>query len=217
MLGYTGQLMQRFDFLILLALASGLLPSCQGGDTKPNKPVASADVAALQARPRQAEPLKTAAAPSATEYTPPPARTAPLGAVGVQGTKDKPQAFGAAITHKELTPFDNILSETKKYADQTVLVEGLVRRACSRKGCWMELAKDETGPGCRVTFKDYGFFVPTDSAGAQARVEAVVKLETLEPNQVRHHEREGATFANKNPDGSAHEVRLVANGVELWH
>jgi hypothetical protein len=81
----------------------------------------------------------------------------------------------------------------------------------------MELAPEQSGPGCRVTFRDYGFFVPTDSAGAQARLAAVVKLETLEPNQVRHHEREGATFANKNADGSADEIRLVASGVELWH
>jgi hypothetical protein len=81
----------------------------------------------------------------------------------------------------------------------------------------MELASGETGPACRVTFQDYGFFVPTDAAGSQARLEATVKLETLSPNQVRHHEREGASFPNKNPDGSADEVRLVATGVELWH
>jgi hypothetical protein len=140
-----------------------------------------------------------------------------LGAVGVQGTKDKPQQFGAPIEHKELTPLASVISESKKFADRTVEVEGLVRRACSRKGCWMELATGETGPACRVTFQDYGFFVPTDSAGSQARLEAVVKLETLPPNQVRHHESEGATFAHKNPDGSADEVRLVASGVELWH
>ncbi|MGZ6078299.1 MAG: hypothetical protein ACXWK6_10880, partial [Myxococcaceae bacterium] len=35
---------------------------------------------------------------------------------------------------------------------RTVLVEGVVRRACSQMGCWMELAPAEGGPGVRVTF-----------------------------------------------------------------
>ena len=96
-------------------------------------------------------------------------------------------------------------------------MEGLVRRACSRKGCWMELAAgaDKASPGCRVTFKDYGFFVPTDSAGARAKVQGAVMIHKVEPQWVAHMEEEGAHFASKNPDGSANEVRLVATGVEL--
>jgi hypothetical protein len=101
---------------------------------------------------------------------------------------------------------------------KTITVEGSVRKACTRKGCWMELAespKDGT-PGCRVTFKNYGFFVPVDSAGAKARVQGVVEVETLPASSVRHYEEEGAVFASKAPDGTAKEVRLVATGVELW-
>jgi hypothetical protein len=100
----------------------------------------------------------------------------------------------------------------------TVTVEGSVRKACTRKGCWMELAESpkEGTPGCRVTFKNYGFFVPTDSAGAKARVQGVVEVETLPASSVRHYEEEGAVFAGKQPDGTAKEVRLVATGVELW-
>lgn len=81
----------------------------------------------------------------------------------------------------------------------------------------MELAEgaDSKLPGCRVTFKDYGFFVPTNSAGASARVEAQLELATLNPASVDHMEREGASFPNKASDGSAREVRLIATGVEL--
>lgn len=98
-----------------------------------------------------------------------------------------------------------------------MLVEGHVRRACSRKGCWMELstAADDAAPGCRVTFQDYAFFVPTDSRGKSARVEAKVQVSTLEAAHVEHLESEGGTFRHKNPDGSAREIQLVASGVEL--
>ena len=82
----------------------------------------------------------------------------------------------------------------------------------------MEMAEgaDESQQGCRVTFKDYGFFVPTDSAGAKARVQGLLKVKKVEAPTVNHLEAEGAQFPNKAPDGSAQEVRLVANGVELW-
>jgi hypothetical protein len=81
----------------------------------------------------------------------------------------------------------------------------------------MELAtsKDPGAPACRVTFKDYGFFVPTDAAGASARLEGTVFLRRVEKKLVEHLEAEGATFASKAEDGTADEVRIVATGVEL--
>jgi hypothetical protein len=109
------------------------------------------------------------------------------------------------------------LSAPEALSGKEVTVTGKVRRACSRKGCWMELADSVEGaePGCRVTFKDYGFFVPTDSAGASATVEGVVQVKRVPRSRVVHLEAEGAQFAHKNDDGSASEVQLVATGVEL--
>jgi hypothetical protein len=75
---------------------------------------------------------------------------------------------------------------------------------------------DPSQPGCRVTFKDYAFFVPTNSQGSEAKVQGVVQVETVKPSHVRHLEEEGATFAKKEPDGSARELQLVASGVRLW-
>jgi hypothetical protein len=82
----------------------------------------------------------------------------------------------------------------------------------------MELAEklDPNVPGCRVTFKDYGFFVPLDSAGSSARVQGTIQVQTVTAPEVEHLEGEGAKFAAKQPDGTAREVRMVATGVELW-
>jgi hypothetical protein len=110
-----------------------------------------------------------------------------------------------------------LLANPDGYAGKSVLVEGTVRAACTRRGCWMELAQGVARgtQGCRVTFKDYGFFVPTDSAGAGARVEGVVSVRTVPPAEVQHFESEGASFQKKDTDGSAREIRIVATGVEL--
>jgi hypothetical protein len=126
--------------------------------------------------------------------------------------------FGAPLGQRQLAPLGQLLKAPENFSTEPVLVEGEVRRACSKRGCWMELSetKDPAAPGCRVTFKDYGFFVPTDSAGSKARIEAQVESKIIPASSVAHLEQEGATFPDKAADGSAREVRLVASGVELW-
>jgi hypothetical protein len=76
----------------------------------------------------------------------------------------------------------------------------------------------EIGEGndtCRVTFKDYGFFVPTDSAGARARLQGRITSQRIEPARVSHLESEGAKFKKREPDGSATEVQFIASAVQL--
>ncbi len=129
------------------------------------------------------------------------------------------EKFGARIRSDEPgLKVSELVAKPEAFEGRSAIVNGYVRRACSRRGCWMELAEgaDEHSPGCRVTFKDYGFFVPTDSAGATARVEAKVVVASISPSSVNHLESEGASFANKTPDGAARELRLIATGVELF-
>jgi hypothetical protein len=147
----------------------------------------------LSSPPGQASEAPVASAPAAT------AKLAPAAEVLVRGEK-----------LKGLPPMTlaTVLASPDAYAGKTLALEGTVRRACTKKGCWMELSDTTDGPGVRVTFKDYGFFVPLDSAGRSARVEGVVKVAELTEAQGAHLRAEGATVA-------AREVQLVASGVEL--
>jgi hypothetical protein len=126
------------------------------------------------------------------------------------------QAYGDPLGESPRISLTELLQAPDDFHQKSVTVSGHVRRACSKKGCWMEVATSDQrdAPGCRVTFKDYGFLVPTDSAGSQATMEAVVQLTEVNPDAVRHYEQEGATFPTKRADGTAVEERLVATGVE---
>lgn len=129
-----------------------------------------------------------------------------------------PRKFGEPVPPGPALTLSEVLASPERYQNQAVTLEAKVRRNCTRKGCWMELAEklDPALPGCRVTFKDYGFFVPLDSAGSTARVQGQVQVETVAAAEVAHLEGEGAKFAAKQADGSAREVRVVATGVELF-
>jgi hypothetical protein len=124
---------------------------------------------------------------------------------------------GSAILPGKEVQLAKVLAEPQKYAGQTVIVEGEVRRVCKKMGCWMELAtaKDDAAASCRVFFGAHQFFVPKDSDGASARVQGEVQVQQVEASFVQHLEEEGASFKAKNDDGTAQEVRLVASGVEL--
>lgn len=121
---------------------------------------------------------------------------------------------GEKLKGLPVVTLDKLLTSPADFEGKEVQVEAKVRKACEKKGCWMELAPTDKGPGVRVTFKDYGFFVPLDSAGSTAKVEGTVKVAELAPERAKHYESEGAKVA-KGKDGKYREVQLVALGVEL--
>ncbi len=137
----------------------------------------------------------------------PPAPPAPPPAVAVSH-------HGAPLAGAPAVPLEALLGDPQPHVGKTVTLEGPVRQACTRKGCWMELASVAKGPGVRVRFKDYGFFVPTDAAGATARVEGEVSVAELSESRAAHWASEGAQIP-RGPDGKPREVQLMATGVEL--
>jgi hypothetical protein len=121
---------------------------------------------------------------------------------------------GAAIpSDAKAVPLADVLAKPDHYTKDAVLVEGTIEASCTRQGCWMQLATDDGRP-VRVTFKDYGFFIPLDAKGMKARAEGVTVIKELSKAEADHLESEGAKIARK-ADGTAIEVSFVANGVEL--
>ncbi len=56
-------------------------------------------------------------------------------------------------------------------------VSGTISSACQAKGCWMKM--DVEGTDMLVRFKDYGFFVPMNSAGYKATLQGMAFIDTL--------------------------------------
>lgn len=184
-----------------------LLGACQTATPAP-----AVEPAAVAATPGAGTPGATppAAASPAVQATAPAPGTS---AAAPAAAGSAPANFGAAFEPGPVVALTSLLANPQAYAEQSVITEGRVQRACSRKGCWMEIGEGDDA--CRVTFKDYGFFVPTDSAGAQARVQGKLTTQRIEPARVAHLEAEGAKFRNRQADGSATEVTLIASAVTL--
>jgi Domain of unknown function (DUF4920) len=123
---------------------------------------------------------------------------------------------GEPLPDRAPTPLGAVLADVETYAKdgRTVFVSGVVERNCTTKGCWMQVAPAPGEKGVRVTFKDYGFFIPLNSKGMKVKAVGTIVTKHHEKDQVDHLEAEGAALY-RNADGSATEVTLVASGVEL--
>jgi len=121
--------------------------------------------------------------------------------------------FGAPLGDSPKVALADLVKDAASHSGKTVRTEGVVSAVCQEKGCWMVLKSGEAS--VRVTFKDYGFFVPKDSAGATAVMEGVFNVKTIPEAKARHYA--GETPGGK-PDaikGDQKELSLVASGVEI--
>jgi hypothetical protein len=84
--------------------------------------------------------------------------------------------YGEKITPDSAVSIDELSTLMGDKAEMNVKLTGKVDAVCQKKGCWMDLKKTD-GNTMRVTFKDYGFFMPKDGAGKTATIRGVAKIE----------------------------------------
>lgn len=67
-------------------------------------------------------------------------------------------------------------------AEGRAVVKATVAEVCPKKGCWMSVYGTKPSETVRVTFKDYGFFVPTELVGKEVALEGhyVKHVESIE-------------------------------------
>jgi hypothetical protein len=120
--------------------------------------------------------------------------------------------FGAGLTLLQTTSLAEVMREPEKF-EQPILLRGKIADVCQRKGCWT-IVHDGTDH-LRVRFKDYGFFLPKDSMGAEAFVEGVVKIEMLSEKMARHYASESRSGEPDSIEGPQREVGFTASGVRI--
>jgi hypothetical protein len=124
--------------------------------------------------------------------------------------------YGAEITKPETKlAVSYAVEHLTEYADETVVIEGVIKQVCQSRGCWMVI--EEGGKSIRVRFADYGFFVPWESAGKPVIVEGALSIETVSEERARHWAEE-AGDPDINPEdihGDQEVVIIMATGVSI--
>lgn len=99
-------------------------------------------------------------------------------------------------------------------AGDTAIVkfEAPINAVCKSRGCWMRL--DVAEEEVFVKFKDYGFFVPTDTEG-EAIVEGKAYLEEVSVDELKHMAEDAGKTAEEIAAITTpqRELRFMADGV----
>ena len=97
---------------------------------------------------------------------------------------------GETITESGAIPAMDLALKLENKIEMPAKVTGVVESVCKAAGCWMKV-KTTDGQTMRVTFKDYGFFVPKDIAGKTVVFEGIAKVKTTSVAMLKHYAEDG--------------------------
>jgi hypothetical protein len=94
--------------------------------------------------------------------------------------------FGADINDSGVVTLTELVAELESKDEFSGKVVGEIKEVCSKKGCWMTIDLPN-GQSMRVTFKDYGFFVPLNSSGYPVVIEGIATKKVTDVKTLRHY------------------------------
>ncbi|MDP5121953.1 MAG: DUF4920 domain-containing protein [Spirosomaceae bacterium] len=121
----------------------------------------------------------------------------------------KYDSFGEKIKPNGAISVNEIAKDSKN-----IKVTGEVESVCVMKGCWMKL-KLADGKTMRVSFKDYGFFVPMDIVGKEIIMEGNAKVKETSVADLQHYAKDAGETDEEiaKITKPTKEMAFVANGV----
>jgi starvation-inducible outer membrane lipoprotein len=121
---------------------------------------------------------------------------------------------GAGVSEGAAVAIEDVVAAPQAFAGKDLRISGSVVEVCKRKGCWMTLGDRERN--VRVTFRDYGFFVPLDCEGREVIAEGRLEEREQSVEEIKHYLED----ANRHEEAARvteprRTYSFVADGVAL--
>ncbi len=125
---------------------------------------------------------------------------------------EKSETFGVMLDASlpEVT-LANLLKSPEKHSGKTFQVNTRISKVCQKKGCFF-IAQQEQHV-IRVSFKDYGFFIPTDSSGKTVTLAGELVQKELSAKQAEHFNKDLNDNSNSLNSGIVYEI--VARSIKI--
>lgn len=107
-----------------------------------------------------------------------------------------------------------LIRNSNVFEGQEIATRGTIKQVCQKKGCFFILTDGENE--ARVTFKDYDFFIPTNTAGKEVRLVGTFDIKELSEDEAKHY----AEDADEDPndvEGRQVEYQIVATSVKIYN
>lgn len=120
--------------------------------------------------------------------------------------------WGETITLTQPVDLQTAVAQADAEGEAKVLISAEVGSVCQVKGCWLGLVDAQNN--IRVTFKDYGFFVPLNLVGKTVKVQGNIRKVTMSLEDTKHYVEDAGGDPATVTEPRV-EYQLVATGVEL--
>lgn len=97
-----------------------------------------------------------------------------------------PGNYGDLIEEKDVFSPAEMISKVEAEGNFEGKIQGEIKEVCTKKGCWFSMDLPD-GSSMRVTFKDYGFFLPTNSQGFPIVMQGVATVTETDVETLRHY------------------------------
>lgn len=126
----------------------------------------------------------------------------------LQGVNAQAEYHGAAFElGKEIAETSKAFEGLKSSETLKTQVKGTIAEVCQAKGCWIKVTLEDDQQ-VFVKFKDYGFFVPTDSAGKQVVLNGEAFVEEMSVEDQRHYASDKGA--------SAEDIAKITEPKKTW-
>ena len=131
-----------------------------------------------------------------------------------EGLFSADQTFGAGMPLEgEVVSLKRAIASLDSGGDNFIKIEGQVTEVCQAKGCWMILVEGDTY--ARITFEDYGFFVPIETSMQRSLIYGVLSEHILSGEQAAHFAKDAGSQSTLELQGKVKEYSIVARSVQL--
>ena len=122
------------------------------------------------------------------------------------------ETFGVPFPEtQESITLPQLVDAGDDYLNKNVMVRTRVAKVCQKKGCFFIAQDGDTT--MRVSFKDYSFFIPTDSDGKTVELIGVLTSKYVSKKESKHYAKDIGAPADKIASGKAYE--LIASSVRI--
>ncbi len=123
----------------------------------------------------------------------------------------KSETFGAKLdTSLPKTTLMKLMKNARTNLDKPLLIETKVSKVCQKKGCFFIAQQDDVF--VRVSFKDYDFFIPTDSTNKTVLLNGTLISKNRTDEQAAHFNSDLKTD-NVLESGTVYEI--VASSIRV--
>ena len=122
------------------------------------------------------------------------------------------ETFGALLDESvPMIALEKLAQDGGDFLGRPVRVTARVAQVCQKKGCFF-IAR-EGNSVVRISFKDYGFFVPTDIGGKRVTLVGEVVAREVTPDEAAHYAEDLGTAGSPVEPGMVYEI--VATSVRV--